>query len=363
MSKVFFASSKMKALRADASLPAKFSRMLDQYPLKGMFEGKTVAIKVHLGNNLGYTTIPPIFIKMLVTKIKEAGGKPFVTDGGSAVPNAKDRGYTSEILGAPVVSAQGATGKFYVKVPINYQSLEDVELCGEVVTADAMIVFSHGKGHGICGWGGAIKNIAMGNVSYKSRGAIHALMSNEFQWDESLCTHCNLCADNCPVNAISFNDEGRLKIFDHHCRFCMHCVTACPQNAITIHKEGERIFQTGMAKVTKACLDAFEPNTLLFINHICNITPFCDCWGFTSPSIVPDVGIMASTDIVAVEQASIDSIKLENYIEGSLPHPLIVQDIEGHLLKKIHSKDPYLQCEEAETLGLGETKYELAEVD
>lgn len=362
MSKVWFASAKMKALKADASLPAKFKRMLAKFPLKDMFDGQTVAIKMHLGGHLGYSTIPPLFVKTLVAAVREAGGKPFVTDGSSAVPTAKDRGYTQEVLGCPIVPAAGLRERYFKLVPINYESLTEVQMCGEIVAADAMIVFSHGKGHGQSGWGGAIKNIAMGNVTQKSRGDIHALGNTDFEWNEEACTHCYLCRDNCPTGAISFKD-GRLEIFDHHCRYCMHCVTACPVGAITIHDTGLRAFQNGMARVTKACLDLFEPGRVLHINYVMNVTPFCDCWGFTSPSIVPDIGILASTDIVSVEQASIDMIRTEDFIPGSLPHPLEVRDVEGHLFQKIHAKDPYLQVEEAERVGLGERTYEIEEVE
>ena len=361
MSTVHFASAKMSALRADASLPAKFKRALAGYDLKEMFEGKSVAIKMHLGGHLGYSTIPPIFVKQLVGEVREAGGEPFVTDGSGAIPSAKDRGYTEEVIGCPIVPAAGLGEKYYKAVPVNYRSVEDVQMCGEIVAADAMIVYSHGKGHGLCGWGGAIKNIAMGNVTCKSRGEIHALVDTEFTWNEEACTQCYLCRDNCPAEALSFK-EGKLDMFLHNCRYCMHCVTACPVDAITINEGSMRIFQEGMARVTKACLDDFEPNRVLYINHVLNVTPFCDCWGFTSPMIVPDVGIFVSKDIAAIEQASIDSIKTENYIPNSLPHPLEVRDIEGHLFHKIHGKDPYLQVEETEKLGLGERKYEIAEV-
>ena len=359
MNTVHFASAKMSALKADASLPAKFQRLLDSYPLREMFDGKTVAIKMHLGGNLGYTTISPVFVRILIQAVKNAGGKPFVTDGTYAVPGARHRGYTEEVLEAPVVPAAGLNEKYYVDVPIDYLSLKSAQMCGEIANADAMIVYSHGKGHGHCGWGGAIKNIAMGNVTCKTRGDIHALIDTEFEWDEAKCTHCYLCRENCPGNAISFDESGKFSLNIHHCRYCMHCVTACPVNAIKINFEGVRQFQTGMAKVTKACLDMFEDNRVMFINHVANVTPFCDCWGFSSPIMVPDVGILASTDIVAVEKASIDMVKTEDFIEGSLPHPLSVRDVEGHLLKKVHGKDPYLQCEEAEKAGLGSQKYKL----
>jgi len=143
----------------------------------------------------------------------------------------------------------------------------------------------------------------------------------------------------------------------------MHCVTACPAGAITLTETSQQVFQEGMARVTKACLDGFAANSVLFINHVLNVTPFCDCWGFTSPMIVPDVGILASKDIAAIEQASIDSVKAENFIPGSLPHPYEVRDVEGHLFQKIHGKDPYLQVEMCEKLGLGERRYELTEVE
>lgn len=363
MSKIYFASAKMSALRADASLPAKFRRLLSNFPLKDMFDDKSVAIKMHLGGNLGYTTIPPLFVKILVNEIRSAGGRPFITDGSSAIPMARDRGYTEEVLGAPVVPAAGVNEKYYVSVPIDYLTLKEIQLCGEIVHADAMIVFSHGKGHGNCGWGGAIKNIGMGNVTTKSRGDIHSLQSTDFEWDENLCTHCYLCRDNCPAGAISFRN-GKLDIFSHHCRYCMHCARACPQKAIKISDEGIRQFQAGMAAVNKACLSTFEPGRVLFINQLINITPLCDCWGFSSPAIVPDVGILAGTDIVAIEQASIDQVKIENFIEGSLPHPFeIDENVDGHLFEKIHHKDPYLQVEEAARIGLGEREYELMEVE
>ena len=362
MSKVYFASAKMSALKPEASLPAKFKRTLASIPLKGMFEGKSVAIKMHLGGHLGYSTIPPIFVKLLIREIREADGKPFVTDGSQAIPQAKDRGYTEEVLGCPIVPAAGLREKYYTTVPIGYKSLKDVQMCGEIVGADAMIVYSHGKGHGLCGWGGAIKNIAMGNVTCKSRGDIHALVDTDFTWNAEACTHCYLCRDNCPAQAISFMGD-KFDIFMHHCRYCMHCVTACPVSAITINEGSMRTFQAGMARVTKACLDGFEQDRVLYINHVLNVTPFCDCWGFTSPMIVPDVGVLISTDIAAIEQASIDSIKTEDFIPGSLPPPYTVRDVEGHLFHKIHGKDPYLQVEEAEKLGLGKRDYEIITVE
>jgi hypothetical protein len=124
-----------------------------------------------------------------------------------------------------------------------------------------------------------------------------------------------------------------------------------------------RYFQEAMARTAKAVLETFEQSRVLYITALLNVTPLCDCWGFTCPSLVPDIGIMSATDIVAIEQAAIDSIETKNYLPGSLPEQVKMQDVEGHLLFRIWGKDPYLQVETAARLGLGSREYELAEVE
>ncbi len=362
-SKVYFASAKVTKLSADDTLPAKFGRMLEKIDLKSMFDEKRVAVKMHVGGHLGYTTIHPLFARLLVSRLKDAGAEPFCTDGSFSVSAAKARGYTEEVIGAPIIPVGGVADKYYVEKEVGFRTLEKVHVAGNIADADAMIVFSHGKGHGHCGFGGAIKNIAMGCVSVETRGWIHALMDTEFSWDKEACRHCYICQENCPGGAISFSDEGEFNVFLHHCRYCMHCVTSCPEHAIEIREEGIRYFQEGMARTTKAVLDTFEPNRVLYITVLTNITPLCDCWGFSTPSLVPDIGIVASDDIVSVEQAALDSIKHENYIEGSLPDQIKMAEDDGHLFWKIWRKDPYLQVETAAEIGLGSREYETEEIE
>jgi len=362
-STVYFAPAKVAKLSAEATLPAKFERMLDGMDLKAMFEDKRVAVKMHVGGHIGYTTIHPMFVAMLISKIKEAGGWPFVTDGSNSVAGAKIRGYTEEVIGAPVYPVGGSKDQYFRTKEIGYRSLASVDVAGNIADVDAMVVFSHGKGHGHCGFGGAIKNIAMGCVTEKTRGRIHALMDTEFSWDSEACEHCYICQENCPGGAISFSDEGTFRVFLHNCRYCMHCVTSCPAHAIEIREEGIRYFQEGMARTTKAVLDTFEPNRILYITTLMDITPLCDCWGFSTPSLVPDVGIVASKDIVSIEQASLDLIKAENYIEGSLPEQVQMAEEDGHLFWKIWRKDPYLQVETAAEIGLGSREYQIEQVD
>jgi uncharacterized Fe-S center protein len=361
-SKVYFVSAKVKKLSADDTLPAKFRRMLDQLDLKTMFADKRVAVKMHVGGHLGYTTIHPLFVRIFISKLREAGADPFLTDGSFSVEGAKARGYTEEVLGAPIRPVAGVMDRYFVTREVGYRSLAKIEVAGNVADADAMVVLSHAKGHGNCGFGGAIKNIAMGCVTVGTRAWIHALSDTAFTWDSEACRHCYICRENCPGGAISFNDKDEFQLFLHACRYCMHCVTSCPEHAITIDEQGTRYFQEGMASTTKAVLDCFEPNRVLYITSLTNITPLCDCWGFSTPALVPDIGIMASKDIVSIEQAALDSIKLENYIEGSLPEQIEMATEDGHLFWKIWRKDPYLQVETAAEIGLGSREYELVEI-
>ena len=172
---VKFASVSFESIDPDKTLPAKFARLLTDTPIKKIVKGKTVALKMHLGANLGYTTIPPLFTRILVDKIKKSGGNVFITDifdvrsENFGVRNAKNRGYSEEILGAPVYPATGVFDKYYYSKPVNFKNLQEIQIAGHIHDAEVLINFSHFKGHGISSFGGAIKNLAMGCVTKKNK--------------------------------------------------------------------------------------------------------------------------------------------------------------------------------------------------
>ena len=360
MAIVYFASTAVERLEASATLPAKFERLLDKFPLKKMVKGKTVAVKMHLGWRIVHTTIHPLFVGILVKKLKEAGGKVFVTDSPAHVLDAKRRGYTEGTIGAPIISVGGFREKYFYTKKVDFRTLKEIRVAGEIHDADVMIDLSHVKGHGHCAYGGACKNIAMGCVAPKTRTDIHSIGWG-LEWDEELCKHCGLCIQACRYGANKFDKNNRYRIDYHECVFCQHCVNACPQEAIKMDMSGYVDFQEAMALSTEVVLKTFKPGTVLYINFLTNITYLCDCWGFSFPSLVPDVGIMMSEDIVAIETASLKAIKTRNFIEGTLPKGREL--FKGkHLLEKIHRKDPYVQVNALERRGLGSKKYRLVEV-
>ena len=359
---VLFASAAVERLEAKATLPAKFMRMLDKLPMKRVCAGGTVALKVHVGGHLGFTTIPPLFVRLLIEKIKAAGAKRvFVTDGSYSIGEATARGYTAEVLGAPLVGAAGVKDKFFYRHKIDYQTLKEIEVCGNIEDADALVNLSHFKGHGDCAYGAACKNLAMGCVTQKSRGWLHQLEGG-LLYNEKLCVRCKKCVEACTRQAAQWNAErNRLEIFYHNCVYCRHCVLACPKDAIKISGGGFIPFQHGLALAAREVLRTFEPGRALHITFLTQITVYCDCWGFSTPALIPDVGIAASEDIVAVDKASLDLTRDGDPLPGSLPPGRKL--VEGkHLFERIHGKDPYVQIEHMEAVGLGTANYRLVEI-
>jgi uncharacterized protein len=242
-----------------------------------------------------------------------------------------------------------------------FLKLSEVRLAGEIVKAEAMIDFSHLKGHGDCGFGGASKNLSMGAVDTETRRRIHSLEGGLI-WSKEKCVFCKKCVENCANGAMSFNEKKELNVFYHHCKFCQHCVLICPKKAIIMEGGRYKDFQKGMALTTTEVLKTFDQGRVVFINMLMNITIYCDCWGMSMPSVVPDIGILAGRDIVAIEQASLDLIKTENLIKGSLPVGTKLGK-KGHLFERIHRKDPYVVVDYLEELGNGSKKYKLVEVN
>jgi len=364
---VKFASVKFKKLEPNSTLPAKFKRMLDLLPLKRKVEGKSVALKMHLGANLGYTTIHPLFLRILVKALKQAGGDVFITDlyhrnnNDFGVRGAGNRGYIEEVIGCKLVPVAGANDKYYYSKKVNFKSLKEIQVAGQIHDADVLIDFSHVKGHGDCSYGGACKNIAMGCVTSETRREVHALEGG-IEWNEELCDHCETCINECRYKANKFNDEGKYELFFHHCTYCQHCVEVCPSNALTFTGKSFIDFQKGLAIATEEVLKTFNKDSVYYINVLLNITMLCDCWGMSTASLVPDIGIVASDDLVAIEKASLDAIKAENLLPDSLPEGRELREGK-HLFEKIWGKDPYGQIDELEKIGLGNSNYIIEEIE
>ncbi|RLF19912.1 MAG: 4Fe-4S ferredoxin, partial [Thermoprotei archaeon] len=165
-------------------------------------KGDYVAIKVHLGSEGGYRIVRPIFIRKVVEKVKELGGKPFVTD--TCRPPSLDyleianmQGINYLSMGAPVIIADGIKGEDYRIVKVDGLILKEVEVASAIADADAMIVVTHAKGHRQTGFGGAIKNVAMGCVAKKAKGKIHGVMGEPPMWLSERCERCGICIKAC----------------------------------------------------------------------------------------------------------------------------------------------------------------------
>ncbi|MFC1490880.1 DUF362 domain-containing protein, partial [Candidatus Latescibacterota bacterium] len=303
---------------------------------------------------------------ILVQALKDAGAKAvkIIDDKvASDDPNmGLARGYTSEVLGCPVTSCFGLGRGYHYKMDIGYKGFDYAQVSGEALDADFFLDLSHVKGHGACGFGGALKNIAMGLVTRETRQKLHHLEGG-LTLDMEKCKYCLKCFNACPNGAIQKNDEKKeISFFFHHCTYCQHCVMICPEKAITVENRKFDDFSMGMAQLTAAFLKKFTPDNMLFINFLTDITMYCDCWGFSSPSLVPDIGILAGTDIAAIDIASLDMVKTENMIPGGLPKNRSTLGEGSHLFEKIHGKDPYRMIRYLEDYYDCNPEYEIKEI-
>ena len=270
-SNVLFAPMAYTRYEASQTLPEKFSRLLEKSGLGDKVNGKSVAIKMHVGSGITYSTIPPVFVRKLVDFVHKHGGDCFITDHYVYRRHPEERGYTESNLGCPVLDDCGHLGKYFYTKEVSYKTFQHVDVAGLIHDADFLIDFSHVKGHGACGFGGACKNIAMGCVTDRTRHEIHALEGG-LVWNEEKCVHCGKCIDACNHFANSFDENGKYSVRYHHCTMCQHCLKVCPVGAITLDSHDYADFQTGMAVCTKAVLDTFAPGNAYYINVLTNIT-------------------------------------------------------------------------------------------
>ena len=344
-------------------LRALFSKIVDV-----VSQGDSVAVKVHMGEYGCDTYIRSPLVRRVCDLIKEAGGKPFVTDTTALYPaerftasqyltTAAFNGFTRESLQAPVVIADGEEGYDgeWVDIPkrVSDCPLDKVKVAEKILAADSMIVLSHLKGHELSGFGGSIKNIAMGCVTKESKAAQHR--ANRGVVDLAKCTGCGKCVEACPFKALSLLKEKVVRD-EEKCVSCNHCLYLCPEGAFYLAPHAKDRFQVYLAHATSAVLSRFRYK-VAFVNFIQDVTPLCDCAAPSGLPVVPDVGILASTDVVAVDKASLDLIAQVR------PIGKFADICSPDILGRINEADSLVQIKTAQELGIGSMAYRICEVE
>ncbi|MHB8175520.1 MAG: DUF362 domain-containing protein [Thermoleophilia bacterium] len=379
MAKVYFISS--RADSRDRSLD-KYRRLLKTLDLGQVVDqGDLVAIKTSFGEHGNFTYLRPQYVRVVVDEVKRLGGRPFLTDANTLYAGgrhnsrdhlitAMENGFGYEVTGAPIVIADGLVGRDYRLVPVQGVHFQEVKVASVPLDADALISLAHFKGHMVCGFGGTIKNLGMGFGARPGKQMMHSDVHPEVNAGQ--CDGCARCRKWCPEGAITMVDAseaaggGRGRkvalIDDAACIGCGECVATCVTGAIGIvWKSDPGIVQEKTAEYMAGVLSE-KAGKFAAIDYILSVTPDCDCLGWSDNAIVPDIGIAASTDPVALDSAALDLVNAAMGIAGSaLPEAeLGAADKFGAIH---HGIDPTAQLVHAEKLGLGSRAYELVNLD
>jgi uncharacterized protein len=343
----------------------------------------SAAIKIHFGERGNTAFIRPLLIRPIVDAVKEAGGRPFLTDANTlyvgARGNAVDHlntailnGFDYSVVGAPLIIADGLDGRDEVIVPLNLNLCQQAHMGSAVARADCLISLAHFKLHEAAGFGGAIKNIGMGSASRRGKMAQHSDLAPTIIAKK--CIGCGTCQENCAHGAIGMVPRPSdlppshtpkvtkiARIDEKKCVGCAGCIHVCPEGAIGINWEKDLPrFMERMVEYTIGALKGKEKRTLC-LNFLTHISPACDCYPFADAPIVADIGILASRDPVAVDQASMDLVNAQPPLASSciIDSPHAAHDKVKAVYPKI---DWQHQLDYAQQLGLGSTGYELIKV-
>lgn len=316
-------------------------------------KGDYVAVKMHFGERGGEGYIEPKYVRPVLKLIREAKAKAYLTDTNTiyhgprnnAVGHltvAAEHGFTQTKLQTPVVIADGLKGDDYRSVEVKGDHFSNVKIATGIYQSDFLMVLSHFKGHLLAGFGGALKNLGMGCGARIGKFEMHSSVAPTY--DVQLCEKCGACVKVCAQKSIAMDDQG-ITIDAGRCAGCGECVVACPYGALSI------TWNQGAASVQERYVEyaagAVKGKRAFFVNFVNHITANCDCMGLKEKSIASDVGILASTDPLAIDQASLD---------------LVIEE-SGDVFRAAHPEvDNTVQLAYADKIGLGSRRYELLEV-
>lgn len=352
------------------SLVTRVGQLLDRAGLSEVIAADDlVAVKLHFGEQGNTGFVQPIFLREVVARVKALGGKPFLTDANTLYrgerANAVDHlgcalhnGFGYATVDAPLVIADGLDGRDGVDVPVEGGThFESVRIGSAAVHADALVVVTHFKGHEATGFGGALKNLGMGLGTRSAKQRMHADFNPEVA--EEKCIGCNRCVQWCPVEAILLKDRKALIDYET-CYGCGECVASCPHGAIGIQWQTDATKL--QEKIVEHCVGAVagKEGKAIYLSFLTDMSPDCDCWNFSDAPVVADLGVLASTDPVAIDAAALDLVNEAAGLPGSRGEGLAAGVDKFREVTGIDGT-PILAY--GQRMGLGTTEYRLEVVD
>lgn len=355
------------------TMPGKLKKLIRKAGIAQLnLEGQFVAIKIHFGELGNVSYLRPNYARAVVDVVKELGGKPFLTDCNTLYPGSRknalehlycawENGFTPLTVGCPILIGDGLKGTDDIEVPVRGgEYVKNAKIGRAVMDADVIISMTHFKGHETTGFGGTLKNLGMGCGSRAGKKEQHN--NGKAYVQQEICRGCRRCMQECANNGLVFDPETRkMHVDKEHCVGCGRCVGACNFDAIDFEDpNSNQMLNYRIAEYAKAVVDG-RPQ--FHISLVMDISPNCDCHVENDAPILPDVGMFASFDPLALDQACVDAcMKCEPLPNSQLgehmrdPHFV---DHHDHFTNSTPESEWQSCLSHAEKIGLGTRDYEL----
>ena len=367
-SKVYFAD-----LRADVheNLQQKLTRLMKTAGMGDIdFQDKFVAIKLHFGEPGNLAFLRPNWARTVADFVKERGGKPFLTDcntlyvGGRKnaldhMDSAMLNGFNPMTTGCQIIIADGLKGSDEVEVPVaGGEYVKNAKIGRAVMDADVFISLTHFKGHEEAGFGGCLKNIGMGCGSRAGKMEQHN--AGKPHVAQKHCIGCGQCRKICAHGA-PIIENGKAHIDHDKCVGCGRCIAVCPKNAVQVNcDETTTNLNRKIAEYTKAVVDG---RPCFHISLVIDVSPNCDCRSENDMPIVPNVGMFASFDPVALDMACVDVVNAQTPLRGSAADDAHAKAHVHDHFQRLHPDTNWRSClEHGEKIGIGTREYELIKI-
>lgn len=319
-------------------------------------EDDFVALKIHFGekNNTGY--IKPPWLRGIIGEVKKKTLRAFLTDSNTLyvghrsnsvdhIRLAWSHGFRPDVIDVPVIIADGLVGRDAQESKGRCARIQSARIGSAFLNSDALLCLTHVTGHVQTSLAAAIKNMGMGCASRAGKLDQHSIVHPRV--NPKQCRNCSICMDYCPEEAI-VQAEGHVLIDDKKCIGCGECLVVCKIGAIKMRwDEDSGRLQEKLAEYALTIQSHFK-GKVGFINFLIQITKDCDCMARAQRPIVDDIGILASSDPVALDKATADLV--------------IARSAGRDVFRAGYNYDWSVQLSYGEKIGLGTTKYRLVEL-